>query len=256
MSRSKPEPTDPRRRWVELAEQVEGARFQYYLRDAPTISDGVYDQLMRELEQLEEAHPELRTPESPTQTVGGTYSTDFAAVEHLERMLSLDNAFSPDEIAAWAERVERDAGGSEVGYLCELKIDGLAINLLYEHGRLVRAATRGDGRTGEDVTNNVKTVAGIPHRLEPAPMVSPATRSRTAWRSAARSTSRSRRSSSSTRAWSRPARRRSPTRATRPPDRCGRRTLGSPPPVRCGCWSTGSASATVCRSSGSPSRTS
>ncbi|MDP9220870.1 MAG: NAD-dependent DNA ligase LigA [Actinomycetota bacterium] len=158
-----------RARWTELAEQIEAARFAYFLRDQPLISDGVYDQLMRELQTIEEARPELRTPESPSQTVGGTYSTDFTAAEHVERMLSLDNAFSQDEIAAWAERVSRDAGASEVSYLCELKIDGLAISLLYEDGRLVRAATRGDGRVGEDVTNNVKTVAGIPHRLTPAP---------------------------------------------------------------------------------------
>jgi DNA ligase (NAD+) len=164
-------PADPvaaRQRWSEIAEQVEAARFAYYLRDAPTISDGAYDLMIRELEVIEEAHPELRTPDSPTQTVGGTYSTDFTPVEHLERMLSLDNAFSSDEVAAWAERVARDAGGSEISYLCELKIDGLAINLLYEDGRLVRAATRGDGRVGEDVTNNVKTISEIPHRLKPA----------------------------------------------------------------------------------------
>ncbi len=161
-------PADPRQRWADLAEQVEAARFAYYLRDAPTISDGVYDRMLRELESIEDEHPELRTPDSPTQTVGGTYSTDFTPVEHIERMLSLDNAFSQEEVAAWAERVARDAGGASVSYLCELKIDGLAINLLYEDGRLVRAATRGDGRIGEDVTHNVRTVSGIPHRLTPA----------------------------------------------------------------------------------------
>ena len=168
MSPKKQTSTEPRQRAAELAERIEGARFAYFLRDAPTISDAEYDGLMRELQALESEHPELRTPESPTQTVGGTYSTDFAAAEHVERMLSLDNAFSQDEVAAWAERVARDAGGADVTYLCELKIDGLAISLLYEDGRLVRAATRGDGRVGEDVTNNVKTVTGIPYRLEPA----------------------------------------------------------------------------------------
>jgi DNA ligase (NAD+) len=169
-------PADPvaaRQRWSEVAEQVEAARFAYYLRDAPTISDGAYDVMIRELEVIEDAHPELRTPDSPTQTVGGTYSTDFTPVEHIERMLSLDNAFSPEEMTAWAERVARDAGGADVRYLCELKIDGLAINLLYEDGRLVRAATRGDGRVGEDVTNNVKTIKEIPHRLTPAPAGQP-----------------------------------------------------------------------------------
>jgi DNA ligase (NAD+) len=162
-------PAEARHRWVEIADQVEAARFAYYLRDAPTISDGAYDRLVRELEQLEEANPELRTPQSPTQTVGGTYSTDFTAVEHVERMLSLDNAFSEEEVTAWAERVRRDAGDAEISYLCELKIDGLAINLLYEDGRLVRAATRGDGRTGEDVTHNVRTIAEVPGTLRAAP---------------------------------------------------------------------------------------
>ncbi len=169
--RKKPAPTTrsaARQRWADLAEQVEAARFAYYLRDAPTISDGVYDGMIRELETIEAAHPDLRTPDSPTQTVGGTYSTDFTPVQHVERMLSLDNAFSADEITAWAERVRRDAGGADVSYLCELKIDGLAINLLYEDGRLVRAATRGDGRVGEDVTNNVRTIAEIPRTLKPA----------------------------------------------------------------------------------------
>ena len=117
---------------------------------------------MRELQGLEEQYPELRTPDSPTQRVGGAYSTEFTPVEHLERMLSLDNAFDDDELAAWAERVERDAGAEPLRYLCELKVDGLAVALVYENGRLVRAATRGDGRTGEDVTPNVRTIADVP----------------------------------------------------------------------------------------------
>ena len=121
---------------------------------------------MRRLNAIEDEHPSLRTPDSPTQQVGGAiFSTDFQAVDHLERLLSLDNAFSAEELAAWAARVERDAGGASLHYLCELKIDGLAINLLYEKGRLTRALTRGDGRTGEDVTLNVRTVEGI----RPAP---------------------------------------------------------------------------------------
>ena len=140
-----------RQRWAELAEQIRDHQFAYYVRDAPTVSDGEYDQLMRDLEALEATHPELRVPDSPTQTVGGTFSTEFAAVDHVERMLSLDNAFSADDVAAWAARVGRELGASPVHYLCELKIDGLAIALLYENGRLVRAATRGDGRTGEEV---------------------------------------------------------------------------------------------------------
>jgi DNA ligase (NAD+) len=161
-------PDDVRHEWTELAEQVRGHQFSYHVKDAPTISDGEYDALVRELVALEDRYAELRTPDSPTQQVGSAFSTDFAAVDHLERMLSLDNAFSAQELAAWAARVERDVaseGGTAYHYLCELKIDGLAINLLYERGRLVRAATRGDGRTGEDVTNNVRTIRGIPHRL-------------------------------------------------------------------------------------------
>ncbi|GAA1230343.1 DNA ligase (NAD+) [Oryzihumus leptocrescens] len=158
-------PDDARHEWTALAEEVRGHQFAYYVRDAPTISDGEYDALMRRLEQLEEQYPELRTPDSPTQQVGGTFSTEFTAVDHLERMMSLDNAFSAEELAAWAARVDRDAG-TAYHLLCELKIDGLAINLLYERGRLVRAATRGDGRTGEDVTHNVRTIEGVPHVLE------------------------------------------------------------------------------------------
>ena len=106
-----PIPDEARHRWAELTEQIQAAQFAYYVRDAPTISDAEYDGLMRELEALEDEHPGLRTPDSPTQNVGGTFSTDFAAVDHLERMLSLDNVFSEPELRAWAERAERDAGG-------------------------------------------------------------------------------------------------------------------------------------------------
>jgi DNA ligase (NAD+) len=163
-----PVPDAARHRWTELAEQIRTHQFAYYIRDAPTVSDAGYDQLMRDLEALEGEHPGLRTPDSPTQRVGGTWSTEFEPVDHLERMLSLDNVFSAEELAGWAERVRRDAGGDPrhpLQYLCELKIDGLAINLLYEAGRLVRAATRGDGRTGEDVTLNVRTIRGVPQEL-------------------------------------------------------------------------------------------
>ena len=156
-----------RHRWTDLAEQVRAHQFAYYVRDAPTVSDAEYDELLRRLTALEGAHPDLRTPDSPTQTVGGTFSTDFQAVDHVERMLSLDNAFSTEDLTAWAERVRRDldGAGESMHYLCELKIDGLAVALLYENGRLVRAATRGDGRTGEDVTLNVRTIEGVPHVL-------------------------------------------------------------------------------------------
>jgi len=153
---------DAQHRHAELVERLDRARFDYFVRDAPTLADAEYDSMMRELQAIEDEHPELRTPDSPSQTVGGTFSTDFAAVDHLERMMSLDNAFSTDELAAWADRVVRDAGGGEVHYLCEIKVDGVAINLLYERGRLVRALTRGNGVTGEDVTLNVRTLDSVP----------------------------------------------------------------------------------------------
>ncbi|WP_330298710.1 NAD-dependent DNA ligase LigA [Streptomyces sp. NBC_00503] len=149
-----------------LAEQVEEHRFRYYVNDQPVVSDAEFDKLLRSLEALEAEYPELRTPDSPTQKVAGAYETGFASVEHRERMLSLDNAFDDEELAAWAERVARDANTSDYHYLCELKVDGLAVNLTYENGRLTRAATRGDGRTGEDITPNVRTIAEIPDRLK------------------------------------------------------------------------------------------
>lgn len=157
-------PEQARERHQQLSEQVEDARWRYYVLDDPTLSDTDFDQRMRELESLEEEFPELRTPDSPTQKVGGAVSTDFTAVDHLQRMESLDNAFSFEELEAWHARVRRD-GITDPALLCELKVDGLAINLLYEGGYLVRALTRGDGRTGEDVTPNVKTIASVPHRL-------------------------------------------------------------------------------------------
>jgi DNA ligase (NAD+) len=167
---ARPVPEEVRERWTALAEEVREHRFAYYVRDSPTISDAEFDTLLRGLEALEEEYPSLRTPDSPTQQVGGTWSSDFEPVDHLERMLSLDNAFSEDALRTWAERAERDAGG-DVRYLCELKIDGLAVNLLYENGRLVRGATRGDGRTGEDLTMNVRTVIGVPGQLTVTPGV-------------------------------------------------------------------------------------
>ncbi|CRK58900.1 DNA ligase [Alloactinosynnema sp. L-07] len=157
-------PAAERERHAELAEDLLGHQFRYYVLSAPTISDGEFDVLLRELEAIEERHPSLVTPESPSQRVGGTFSTEFRAVDHVERMLSLDNAFDSDELSAWVDRVEREVG-SAAHFLCELKIDGLAINLLYENGRLTRALTRGDGRTGEDVTLNVRTMRDVPDRL-------------------------------------------------------------------------------------------
>jgi DNA ligase (NAD+) len=157
-------PAEARERHANLAREVEEHRYRYFVQDTPTVSDAEFDQLMRELQALEEEYPALRTPDSPTQQVGGTYSTLFTPVQHVVQMMSLDNAFRDEELAAWAQRAEREAGESPA-YLCEPKVDGLAINLLYERGRLVRAATRGDGRTGEDVTFNVRAIRDVPNRL-------------------------------------------------------------------------------------------
>ncbi|MFF3688989.1 NAD-dependent DNA ligase LigA [Streptomyces sp. NPDC002187] len=159
-------PAEAREQHARLAEQVEEHRFRYYVKDSPVISDADFDKLLRGLEAIEEEYPALRTPDSPTQKVAGDYETELTKVEHRERMLSLDNAFDDAELAAWAERVARDVGGSGYHFLCELKVDGLAVNLTYEKGRLVRAATRGDGRVGEDITPNVRTIAEIPDRLQ------------------------------------------------------------------------------------------
>ncbi|MCT9111379.1 NAD-dependent DNA ligase LigA [Streptomyces mirabilis] len=159
-------PAEAREQHAQLAEQIEEHRFRYYVKDQPVVSDAEFDQLLRSLEALEERYPELRTPDSPTQKVAGAYATEFTSVQHRSRMLSLDNAFSDLELAAWAERVAKDVGTSDHHFLCELKVDGLAVNLTYEHGRLTRAATRGDGRTGEDITPNVRTIAEIPDRLK------------------------------------------------------------------------------------------
>ncbi|MFF3291488.1 NAD-dependent DNA ligase LigA [Streptomyces sp. NPDC003023] len=159
-------PADAREQHALLAEQIEEHRFRYYVKDSPVVSDAEFDKLLRELEGLEERYPELRTPDSPTQKVAGNYETELSKVEHRERMLSLDNAFDDAELDAWAERVARDVGAPGYHFLCELKVDGLAVNLTYEKGRLTRAATRGDGRVGEDITPNVRTIAGIPDRLK------------------------------------------------------------------------------------------
>ena len=157
-----------RRSWRELADEVREHQFRYYVRDAPIISDADFDTLLRRLAALEDEHPELRTPDSPTQLVGGAgFATDFSSADHLERMLSLDNVFSADEFELWSGRVRGEVG-ADVPYLCELKIDGVALALVYRNGRLVRAATRGDGRTGEDVTLNARTIDDVPERLTPS----------------------------------------------------------------------------------------
>jgi len=134
--------------------------------DAPTMSDAEYDSLMRELQDLEKRFPQLRTPDSPTQRVGAAQRvTDFAPVTHLERLLSLDDIFSTQELTDWIARTQRSLGEQKASWLCELKIDGLAVDLVYRGGRLVSGATRGDGRVGENVTPNVLTIAGIPHQF-------------------------------------------------------------------------------------------
>ncbi|HMD95041.1 MAG TPA: NAD-dependent DNA ligase LigA [Trebonia sp.] len=152
-----------RQRHAELSEKLSEAQYRYHVLDSPTISDAEYDRDIRTLNEIEEEFPELRTPDSPTQQVGGAISTLFNPVEHLERLLSLDNVFSEEEFGTWSDRAAKLGGTGP--YLCELKIDGLAIDLVYERGRLARAATRGDGRTGEDVTLNVRTISSIPSRL-------------------------------------------------------------------------------------------
>jgi DNA ligase (NAD+) len=156
-------PPDVIRRHHDLAAEVEDLAYRYYILNAPTAADAEYDAKMHELEAIEAEHTSLRTADSPTQKVMETLSTDFAEVRHLERLMSLDNVFSDQEFDAWVERATRETPVS--AWLCELKIDGLAIDIVYESGRLVRAATRGDGVTGEDVTLNVRTIGNVPSRL-------------------------------------------------------------------------------------------
>ncbi|MFY9891219.1 MAG: NAD-dependent DNA ligase LigA [Streptosporangiaceae bacterium] len=154
---------DPRERHAELAAELLEAQYRYHVLDSPLISDFSYDEMMRELERLEEQIPELRTPDSPSQRVGAMISTDFTPAQHLRPLESLDNVFSQEGLDGWVARAERLGGGGP--YVCELKMDGLAVALVYRKGRLQRAATRGDGVTGEDVTPNVKTIAAVPSRL-------------------------------------------------------------------------------------------
>ena len=156
--------TDPAARWRELVELIDEARRRYYGDDAATLSDAEYDVLFRELEALEAAHPELVSADSPTQSVGGEASGMFAPVEHLQRLLSLDNAFSAEELETWIGRIERDLGAVP-DLLCELKVDGLAVDIVYERGRMRSLATRGDGRVGEDVTYNARFIPAIPKSL-------------------------------------------------------------------------------------------
>ncbi len=157
---------DVQERLEELRREVSRHEYLYYVLDRPELTDTQYDSLYRELAALEAAHPELVTPDSPTQRVGGQASDQFAKVTHRRPMLSLQNAFEEAEIRAWDKRV-RSVVGDDVTYVCELKIDGLAMSLTYRAGRLVRAATRGDGLTGEDVTANVRTIRSVPLTIRP-----------------------------------------------------------------------------------------
>ena len=153
-----------RHRMTELINEIRDHQFKYYVLDQPTISDQQFDELLRELQTLEDKNPELREPDSPTQHVGGGFSTQFEQRDHIEKMMSLDNVFDSDELSQWFDRVEKEI--SKPQYLCEVKVDGLAINLTYENGVLVRGLTRGNGVTGEDVTLNVKTIKNLPHQLK------------------------------------------------------------------------------------------
>ena len=155
---------NPRQRIAQLTEEIRDHIFKYYVLDNPSVSDADFDKLMRELEKLEKEHPELRASDSPTLGIGGGFATTFEQVDHLEKMMSLDNAFDDAELSAWFDRVDKEAPDAQ--WLCELKIDGLAINLRYENGFLTKALTRGNGVTGEDVTLNVKTIKNLPHELK------------------------------------------------------------------------------------------
>jgi len=157
---------DPRQRVEELRRIIEYHNYRYYVLDKPEISDAEYDALMRELERLEEAHPELVTPDSPTQRVGGEPLEAFATVEHPIPLLSLANAFTEEELFHFDRRVRELTGEAKVEYVLELKIDGLAVALTYEGGIFVRGATRGDGYRGEDITANLKTIRSLPLRLQ------------------------------------------------------------------------------------------
>jgi DNA ligase (NAD+) len=155
---------NPRQRISQLTEEIRDHIFKYHVLDNPSITDAQFDALMKELIELEKAHPELRQSDSPTLGIGGGFATTFEQVDHLEKMMSLDNVFDNDELNTWFDRVEKDAPNAN--WLCELKIDGLAINLRYEKGILTKALTRGNGTTGEDVTLNVKTIKDLPHQLK------------------------------------------------------------------------------------------
>ncbi len=157
---------EARARWERLCRTLEGHNYRYYVLDDPEVPDAEYDRLWRELAALEVHHPELENPDSPTQRVGVTPSSGFAEVEHSSRMLSLANALDEGEMLAFDQRVRERLDHEAVEYVAEPKLDGLAVSLRYEQGRLIQAATRGDGRRGEDITANIRTIPSIPLRLQ------------------------------------------------------------------------------------------
>ena len=208
-----------RRRHAELSVEINENDYRYYILDSPLVSDAEYDLLMRELRAIEEHHPHLRTPDSPTQRPGGGVSTLFTPVQHLERMLSLDNAFSAEELDAWAARAARLGGTGP--YLCEVKIDGLAVAIVYRNGALVRGVTRGDGTTGEDVTPNIRTIDAVPMRLSGSDIPDEfEVRGEVFFPVAGFHKLNEQLGEAASHC--------SPTRAAPPPDRCGRRTRRSP----------------------------
>ena len=152
-----------RHRIVDLSEQIREHQFKYYVQDKPTITDGEFDALLIELKKLETANPQFKLADSPSDLVGGVFATHFQQSDHIEKMASLDNVFDEAELATWFDRIAKTS--SQNTWLCEVKVDGLAINLLYEKGRLTKALTRGNGTTGEDVTLNIRTLKVIPHEL-------------------------------------------------------------------------------------------
>ena len=218
------EPADVAARVDDLRQQIAYHNERYHTLDSPEIADAEYDLLVRELLQLEREHPELVSAESPTAKVGGTpLSATFAPVVHRVAMTSLDNAMDEAELAQWGERVARGLAGAPATFVCELKIDGLAMSLRYEDGKFVQAATRGDGRVGEDVTANVATIEALPKRL---PKGAPGSS-----KYAVRCTCRSPASRRSTSVRPRPGSRCSPTRETPARGASDRRIRASLPAV-------------------------
>ena len=233
-------------RATELRKQLEYHGHRYYVLDDPEISDVEYDELLNELRDIEAKHPDLLTPDSPTQRVGGQPLSKFPEIKHLQPMLSLANARNQEELAAWVVRSERylERQGVEMGdvrFVTEPKIDGLAISLVYEDGVLVRGATRGNGEVGEDVTQNLRTIGAIPLRVDDAPALIEVRGEiylpLAAFAKLNEQRARGRRAD------------RSPTRATRPPARSASSTPSSRPRGRCRCGATAWA-----RSTGSSSR--